>query len=1101
MGRINHVMPYSMKKIFSISFFAALLFLIASTAFAQSGSYVIRINAQTNGNVFPMDTSSFTIRDDDSQGAGAPDAGGPMHGKDYFITIGSRCTAPARLAFYVDELSISCLDTLYIYNGPDTNGTLIAKFNSFTGNVTEGDLLFESPSNNTGMVTIRFRTDPLTDTARTNLACERYNGGMGMGFSLNTVCGIPCEDVTPVIDSLFYRTRNGVIYDSGYTRLVTVYDTSYVEEDNPESGIDKVDTIQFIGAHLCIGDGAIFHGHGEYTYNYGYYTPTDATSFFRWDMANENDTIVGYGLTAIEYNAYQRTGCYDIRLDMADLYGCASTSFASIKVRTSINPIKTIYTLSDICNRDSLMVNMGYDGDNATLTLRRIESDTAVHKSYEVRTFIPDGCNCVSPSYFEAPVEFTEFPNNRRVNSAADICSICINMEHSFMGDIYITIVCPTNQMSVLKWGNPSSCSPEGISAQAPRTEMVGGGQGQPPQQEVNLYGYEHGGGIYMGYPLDASTANPNDNSSHKCDSIYNPYGAGLDYCFSRDTHYTLITGDNAAGVWSEMNPNPQGNFYISSSGYILNNLPITFPQIQPPFADAPQTPVAHNGMMSNIKHPSDPLTKTDYYLPWSRFKELVGCPLNGNWRIRVYDTWSADNGWIFNWSLDICNVIKDGDCDYQVGIDSLIWTPDTAAQYHDFDLGHYRGAMVNQQTPTISHILSPDTAGTFPIVVKVYDEFGCEWDTSTRITTFWTPIPDLGADTALCGVDTKVLDATDRHAPSENYTYTWSPTGESTPTITTPVEPSGDMTYVVSVSNRKTTRVCVTRDTIHIGLRRQPLPSFIPTPFVFEGCDPFTLNFDNYSVETAHHFWDFGDGITSTLASPTHTYAAGIYDLKYYATSADGCIDSIISPQAIAVYSAPQSAFAWEPLYPSVLNPVIHFDNRTSPKTDYTKYFWEVQYNQENPLSVETLTEEEPTFNFSQYTDGNPSGIYSVRLISRTDNLAPSGNMVYCRDTAENTILLVNDFLQFPNVVSPNGDGLNDRFVIQNLVEGKGYPVNSLDIYNKWGARVFHKENIASDEDFWDPKDMPSGTYFYRFSARGYNGNIEHNGAIEVVR
>ena len=123
------------------------------------------------------------------------------------------------------------------------------------------------------------------------------------------------------------------------------------------------------------------------------------------------------------------------------------------------------------------------------------------------------------------------------------------------------------------------------------------------------------------------------------------------------------------------------------------------------------------------------------------------------------------------------------------------------------------------------------------------------------------------------------------------------------------------------------------------------------------------------------------------------------------------------------------------------------------------------------------------------------------MRLISRTDNLAPSGNVVYCRDTAENTILLVNDFLQFPNVVSPNGDGINDRFVIQNLVEGNGYPINTLDIYNKWGVRVFHKDNIASDEDFWDPKDMPTGTYFYRFSARGYNGNIEHNGAIEVVR
>ena len=84
--------------------------------------------------------------------------------------------------------------------------------------------------------------------------------------------------------------------------------------------------------------------------------------------------------------------------------------------------------------------------------------------------------------------------------------------------------------------------------------------------------------------------------------------------------------------------------------------------------------------------------------------------------------------------------------------------------------------------------------------------------------------------------------------------------------------------------------------------------------------------------------------------------------------------------------------------------------------------------------------------------------------------------------------------------MVTPNGDGINDRFVIGNLVEGKAYPYSTLDIYNKWGARVFHRENISSDSDFWDPADMPDGTYFYRFTARGYSGNIEHNGAIEVI-
>jgi gliding motility-associated-like protein len=481
-----------------------------------------------------------------------------------------------------------------------------------------------------------------------------------------------------------------------------------------------------------------------------------------------------------------------------------------------------------------------------------------------------------------------------------------------------------------------------------------------------------------------------------------------------------------------------------------------------------------------------------------------VGCPLNGTWKVRIYDTWNIDNGWIFNWAMDICGLSQNNDCKYEVGIDSLIWRPKPDSIYHDYDLGHYRGLIVEQATPTLSYISSPDTAGHFPIDVFIYDEFGCVWDTATRITTYWSPEPHLGSDTSLCGVDQTVLDARDRHSYDtlEHYTYLWEPYGENTPTITTSTHAHGDINYVVRVSNEREQSLCVSYDTIKVGLRTQPMPNFLPTPFTLEGCAPMTLTFNNHSVDADRHLWVFGDGITSELESPTHTYAEGNYTLKYYAISDEGCIDSVVSEGGISVYPTPQAAFSWDPVYPSVLNPVVTFQNNTVPHSSSNHYFWEIQYNRDNPLSVDTRTDTNAIFDFSQYVSSDEvAGVYGVTLIARTDNLAPSGNYIYCSDTASNTILVINDFLQFPNVVTPNGDGINDRFVIQNLIGGMGYPINSLDIYNKWGARVYHKENISSDEDFWDPSDEPSGTYFYRFSARGYNGNIEHNGSIEVIK
>lgn len=303
-------------------------------------------------------------------------------------------------------------------------------------------------------------------------------------------------------------------------------------------------------------------------------------------------------------------------------------------------------------------------------------------------------------------------------------------------------------------------------------------------------------------------------------------------------------------------------------------------------------------------------------------------------------------------------------------------------------------------------------------------------------------------------------------------------------------------------MTNTQKSTVCVTRDTINVKLRSQPFPSFVPIPFSLEGCSPYTLTFDNKTVNAVSHLWLFGDGQYSEQESPTHTYTEGVYDLKYYVTSADGCKDSLIFDSVIAVYASPKAAFVWEPNYPSVLQPTILLTNTTENVNENTHFFWEMQYDRNNLLSVQTLTNDSPVHDFSTYVEPTDlAGSYTVRLIARSDNMAPSGNIIYCRDTTENTILLVNDFLQFPNVVTPNGDGINDKFIIGNLVGGMAYPVNTFDVYNKWGTRVFHKENIATEADFWDPSDVPAGTYFYRFSARGYNGNIEHNGAVEVIK
>ena len=91
---------------------------------------------------------------------------------------------------------------------------------------------------------------------------------------------------------------------------------------------------------------------------------------------------------------------------------------------------------------------------------------------------------------------------------------------------------------------------------------------------------------------------------------------------------------------------------------------------------------------------------------------------------------------------------------------------------------------------------------------------------------------------------------------------------------------------------------------------------------------------------------------------------------------------------------------------------------------------------------------------------------------------------------------------LEFPNFVTPNGDGTNDRFVIKGLLENNCFKYNELIIFDRTGRQVYHKHNIATEDDWWDPaaRRHPGGTYFYYFKAHGVTIHTQHIGVIEVL-
>uniref|UniRef100_UPI00117E70C6 gliding motility-associated C-terminal domain-containing protein n=1 Tax=Myroides sp. N17-2 TaxID=2030799 RepID=UPI00117E70C6 len=105
------------------------------------------------------------------------------------------------------------------------------------------------------------------------------------------------------------------------------------------------------------------------------------------------------------------------------------------------------------------------------------------------------------------------------------------------------------------------------------------------------------------------------------------------------------------------------------------------------------------------------------------------------------------------------------------------------------------------------------------------------------------------------------------------------------------------------------------------------------------------------------------------------------------------------------------------------------------------------------------------------------------------------------------------NSELKIYNAVSPNGDGLNDYFIITNINKY----ANSVQIFNRWSAKVFESNNYDSNGDgtanvfrgeaegkgVSSSGKLPTGTYFYivRYEIRTSTGSewIKKSGYLHL--
>lgn len=192
------------------------------------------------------------------------------------------------------------------------------------------------------------------------------------------------------------------------------------------------------------------------------------------------------------------------------------------------------------------------------------------------------------------------------------------------------------------------------------------------------------------------------------------------------------------------------------------------------------------------------------------------------------------------------------------------------------------------------------------------------------------------------------------------------------------------------------------------------------------------------------------------------------------------------------------------------IQNPYVKFGFEANMDSiEHNSWSWRFFNNPEDPNEISgTSIEQEPTNVYYQESmEGSP---YRVELNIKSSDYG-------CDTTFSTNIIVLPVKLKIPNVFTPNGDGINDYFIIdndpnageeENNEDTRGFEYDSynplkdyylrseLTIFNRWGRIVYKSSDYNND---WDGGKLPDGTYFYVLECVGQYNSHRYQGSVTI--
>ena len=199
--------------------------------------------------------------------------------------------------------------------------------------------------------------------------------------------------------------------------------------------------------------------------------------------------------------------------------------------------------------------------------------------------------------------------------------------------------------------------------------------------------------------------------------------------------------------------------------------------------------------------------------------------------------------------------------------------------------------------------------SGVFTVSLQASNPGSSATFTRTNyITVYARPVPDfIGAP--LLGLYSQTVTLTNTSQFADSYVWNYGDGQSSlTSSITHTYFYSQPGTYTVTLTAIKLNTAVTLARPSYITIFTGVVPGFQAVPL--SGSLPLTVTFSNTSIGADQFLWEFGDGITSTLATPTHVYTtAGHFTVTLTAANPFRTV-TLVKPQFILAWHEPVAEF-----------------------------------------------------------------------------------------------------------------------------------------------------------------------------------------------